>query len=65
MYLLEFRSKAKGQIDLVSAFKYHIGGNMVIVCRYINGTKEPHIGVTGSEVDVPAKGVEIEEISNL
>lgn len=65
MYLLEFRSKEKGQIDLVSAFKYHIGGSMVIVCRYIDETKEPHIGVTGSGVDVPAKGVEIEEISNM
>lgn len=48
MYLLELRSRDKGQIDLRSAFKYHIGGNMVIVCRYIDGIKEPHIGVTGS-----------------
>lgn len=46
-YLLEFKSKEKGQIDLVSAFRYHIVGNMLIVCRYIDGTKEPHIGVTG------------------
>lgn len=38
---------------------------MLIVCRYIDGTKEPHIGVTGSGVDVPAKGVEIEEISYM
>lgn len=38
---------------------------MLIVCRYIDGTKEPHIGVTGSGVDVPAKGLEIEEISYM
>lgn len=62
MCLLEFRSKEKGQIDLGSAFKYHIVGNMLIVCRYIDGTKEPHIEVTGCGVAVPAKGVEIEEI---
>lgn len=59
-WCLDLKRRGQGRVDLVEAFRYCISkGYSDFTLVYTDGPKDPETGVTGYEVAVPDKRIEI------